>query len=224
LKKNFQCRQLHDTIYITGNPHAPKLDNETFYQRVNLLKSDWDSDLKTVTPEVVTKKALSIYQKHHDKRLIIHYMQPHFPFIGDKGKEIEQSGVGGESKDNTGAAPNIWNQLRYDRIDVNKEFVYRAYKENLELVLPHVKELVHSLDGKSVVTSDHGNLMGEHTGPIPVKGYGHPRGYYVTPLVKVPWLVIEAAERREVTRESPTGRTSMEAQVVQNRLEDLGYK
>ena len=224
LEKNFQGRQLHNTIYITANPHAPRIDNGTFYKKINLLESGWDPDLKTVTPEIITKKAVSMHQEYPHKRLIIHYMQPHFPFIGKKGKELEQSGVREGSANGDGTASNIWNQLRYDRVDVDEDFVYEAYKENLELTLPYVSQLLQSIDGKSAVTSDHGNLVGERAGPIPIKGYGHPEGYYTLPLVKVPWLVVEATQRREVTVGSPTEQTTMETEVVQNRLENLGYK
>ncbi|WP_212750774.1 hypothetical protein [Haloterrigena sp. H1] len=224
LCENFQGRQLHDVIYVTANPHAPKLDDNTFYRTVNLLKHQWDEDLRTVTPEAMTKEALKVHEKHPNKRLIVHYMQPHFPFIGEKGQKITHAGVTPGNKTSNEQTPHVWSGLRDRKLDIDEDFVYAAYRENLELTLPHVRELVSSLDGKSVVTSDHGNLTGDRTRPIPVKGYGHPRGFYAPELVTVPWLVIEGSNRRHITTNPPYKNEQMDSEVVENRLEDLGYR
>lgn len=221
LRENFQGRRLHDTVYVTANPHAPKLAEGTFHERRNLLEDRWDEDLKTVPPDVVTEEALEVHAKYPNKRLIVHYMQPHFPFIGETGQAISHTGVspGDEADD----GPHVWAGLRDGTLDVDEDMVYEAYRENLELALPHVRELVDALDGKSVITSDHGNLVGERTGPLPVRGYGHPRGFYTPELVTVPWLVVESTERRHVESDPPTGHESMDTDVVEERLADLGY-
>ncbi len=222
LRANFQGQQLHETVYITANPHASKLDDNTFHRTVNLLKDRWDEELKTVTPEAMTEEAVAIYEEHSNKRLIVHYMQPHFPFIGEKGREITHAGVSqsGEGDDE----PHIWTGLLNGRLDVDETEVYEAYRENLELTLPCVRELINSLDGKSVVTADHGNLIGEWTGPIPVKGYGHPRGFYAPGLVTVPWLVIDSEERRHVIPNRPSNHNQIDPDTVEARLKDLGYR
>lgn len=225
LRENFEGRKLHDTIYVTANPHAPKLSSGTFFQTVNLLDSHWDEELRTVTPQAMTQEALKIHSEHPDKRLIIHYMQPHFPFIGEKGQQIAHSGINTGDQTDDSEGRHIWFGLRDNKLDLNDEAVYEAYRENLDLTLPHVHELISGLDGLSVVTSDHGNMVGDKTGPIPVKGYGHPRGFHTTPLVKVPWLRIDSGERRVVTAEPPleSRSTKMDSETVADRLADLGY-
>jgi len=40
--------------------------------------------------------------------------------------------------------------------------------------------------GKSVITSDHMNLLGERLFPVPTKGYVHPIGLHKPELLKVP--------------------------------------
>jgi hypothetical protein len=222
LRENFQGKRLHDTVYVTANPHASKLSEGTFHYRRNLLDDRWDDDLKTVPPEVMTEEALEVHGEFPDKRLIVHYMQPHFPFIGETGRRIAHGGVssGTEPDDE----PHIWFGLRDGILDVDESLVYEAYRENLEVALPHVREFVENVDGRSVITSDHGNLVGERTGPIPVKGYGHPRGFYAPNLVTVPWLVVESAERRRVTAASPSGHEPVDSGVVEERLADLGYR
>lgn len=222
LRENFEGRKLEDTVYITANPHAPKLPANTFHYRRNLLTDRWDDDLKTVTPKVMTEEALAVHEEYPDKRLIVHYMQPHFPFIGEVGQEISHTGVSMDGQPDD--APHVWSALRDKKLDVDRGLVYDAYQENLELTLPHIKRLIDTLDGKSVVTADHGNLVGERTYPIPVRGYGHPRGFHTPELVKVPWLVIEGGQRREIRSESAPKSESMESSVVEDRLADLGYQ
>jgi len=222
LHENFQGKRLHDTVYVTANPHAPKLSEGTFHYRRNLLENRWDSDLKTVPPDVMTEEALEVHREFPDKRLVVHYMQPHFPFIGETGRRIPHGGVSSENE--THDEPHVWFGLRDGVLDVDEDVIREAYRENLELTLPHVRELVHEVDGQSVITSDHGNLVGERTGPIPVKGYGHPRGFYAPNLVTVPWLVVESAERRRVTSAPPIGYEPLDSDVVGERLADLGYK
>jgi len=39
--------------------------------------------------------------------------------------------------------------------------VWEAYNENLDIVLTEIEALLDELDGKSVITADHGNLVGE---------------------------------------------------------------
>lgn len=226
LRKNFEGRELHDTIYITANPHAPKLPSGTFFQTVNLLDSHWDEELHTVTPQAMSQEAIKIHSEHPDKRLIIHYMQPHFPFIGEKGQQIEHTGINTGERTDDSEGLHIWFGLRDNKLNLDDETVYEAYRENLNLTLPHVHKLISKLDGLSVVTSDHGNMVGDKTGPIPVKGYGHPRGFYTTSLVKVPWLRIDSGERREVTAEPSleSRSTKMDSETVANRLADLGYR
>jgi hypothetical protein len=222
LRENFEGKQLDDTVYVTANPHTPKLPPDTFHYRRNLLRDRWDDNLKTVTPEVMTEEGLAIHEEYPDKRLIIHYMQPHFPFIGEIGQKISHTGVSMDGQSDE--APHVWSGLRDNKLDVDPSLVYDAYRENLELTLPHVERLIDTLDGKSVVTADHGNLVGERTRPIPVRGYGHPRGFHISGLVKVPWLVVERGQRRQISSESSSKNESIDSVVVEERLADLGYR
>lgn len=114
---------------------------------------------------------------------------------------------------------------RYGVKETTLEAVTDAYKTNLELVLPYVKQLVAKLDGLTVVTSDHGNLLGERLSPIPVRGYGHPWYIRHDALVKVPWLTVESETRRTIKPGEPIGRfgESESNNVVKDRLRSLGY-
>jgi hypothetical protein len=108
---------------------------------------------------------------------------------------------------------------------VSIEDVWAAYAENLELTIPHVEELLETLDGKSVITADHGNLFGEKVRPIPIRTYGHPPGFRTTELVSVPWFVPPFEDHRSVQSEPPqVGTTdSSDTAQIQQQLRDLGY-
>ncbi|WP_262180177.1 hypothetical protein [Haloarcula laminariae] len=222
MRHNFLGRALHDTVYVTANPYATKLPAGTFHAVENLIESDWDPDLRTVPPRPVTQAAIDAAAAYPDKRLIVHYMQPHYPFIGPAGQRIEHGGFGPDRDDETDSGGHVWTQLQYGLLE--EAPVRAAYRENLEIVLKDVTTLLNTLDGKSVITSDHGNLLGERIGPIPVKAYGHPPGLYVDELLRVPWLVRDGGRRRTIRSDPPKERTEIGAEVVSDRLEALGYK
>jgi len=225
LERNFEDGEYHDTVYVSANPFIPELglDQGTFHTVIDLL-DEWDEELQTIRPETVAKAAREAHEQYPAKRLIIHFMQPHAPFIGEQGQEMV--GGGWTMDHNVEDDPGIWNRLR-DGEDVPLEMVWEAYKENLDIVLDEVKSLLNDLDGKSVVTADHGNLVDERLGPIPtLRKYGHPYGVHTEELVKVPWFVVEGDERREVQCDPPVeakNETDSDEE-LEDKLEALGYR
>jgi hypothetical protein len=225
MEQNFLGERFHDTVYVNANPFIPRLglDEETFHAVVDCL-SEWDPELQTIRPETVSQAAKTAHEQYPNKRLIVHFMQPHTSFIGDRGRELN---AGGWLMDhNVEDDPGIWNRLR-DGQDVPLETVWEAYNENLDVVLSEVEELLDDLSGKSVITADHGNLVGERLGPIPTRRkYGHPYGVHTEELVKVPWFVVEGETRREVRADPPTESDSegLSKTELEDRLEALGYR
>lgn len=225
MERNFRNKDFYDTVYINANPYIPRLnlDYGTFHAVVDCL-DEWDPELQTVPPDRVARAAHQASEQYPEKRLIIHFMQPHAPFIGDRGREM--AGGGWTMDHDVEDEPGIWNQLR-DGQDVPLDMVWEAYKENLNVVMAEVKPLLSELNGKSVITADHGNLVGERLGPIPTrKKYGHPYGVHTKELVKVPWFIVEGENRRKVQAEPPVqsdGNSISEAE-LENKLEALGYQ
>jgi hypothetical protein len=222
LDRSFAGREMHDTIYVSANLYTDTLPQGTFYWVVNLLKSHWDPERETVLPADVVSETLSIHEENPDKRLIVHFMQPHYPFIGPTGRNLTQAGIGGESDSEIVGTADIWLRALYGLEDTAT--VKRAYEENLELVLEHVETLLTELDGLSVVTADHGNLFGERTGPLPARGYGHPPDILVSSLTSVPWFIAPSEERRAVRSDSPVRTERLDDELTDDRLRALGYK
>lgn len=228
MHEHFQ-RDLYETVYVTANPHAQYEIQGCFHYVDHVYEDGWDDELGTVRPDTVRKRAEAALDKFPDKRLVVHFMQPHFPFIGPTGRQISQRGIQQptRNREGTGTADiDIWNQLQYRVADVSLETVERAYRENLEIVLKEIDVLLRKETGRTVVTADHGNLLGERLWPLPVRGYGHPKHLYVDPLVQVPWIVFENGPRPDVRPEEPTVQDPRRRRLdesVTNRLNDLGY-
>jgi len=216
LKSNFRDGPYRDTVYTSANPQVQRCEvEEKFAKCVRLWETHWDETLRTVHPRDVRDSAIDVSEEYPNKRHIVHFIQPHYPFIGDRGKQIDQGTITGDGiitdrRDER----NVWEKLEADQL--SRQTVWDAYVENLEIALPYVEELVEQLSGKTVITSDHGNALGR-------RGiYGHPNKCFMKELVTVPWLVVPFDRRRETTfsevAERSTGRSN-----VEGRLADLGY-
>lgn len=220
LQNNIDGRDFRDTVYITANGqirnHRDKLDVQ-FHDIVPLYAEEWDDDIGTVQPDSVLEAALTAAKKYPDKRLLIHFVQPHFPFIGSDMKA--------DKKRLNEVSTNFWMRVGLGRLDLSGEELWDAYAMTLDEVIPHVKELLTTLKGKNTVTSDHGNLFGERVSPIPAKEWGHPNGIRAPELNDVPWFEYDNGERKETTiGEQQQYDLKSDPAVVSERLQALGYK
>ena len=230
-EKNFQNSTHHDTVYITANPVPRvkkwcKIDlDEIFHEVIDVWEKDWDEDYNTVRPEPVKKSIINAHKKYPNKRILGHFIQPHQPFIGKTGEKITERGMRAYDHvtgQEVSTEKSIWEQLEDG--DVATETVWTAYRENLELVLPHVSELCKDLSGKTIVTSDHGNMFGKFMWPFPIRGYGHPPNIHTKELITVPWLELPSKKRRKIKSEEPELTESPEEiQDKTDRLSALGY-
>ncbi len=225
-----------DVVYVSANPYinsrvAVKGFNsrDHFHDIVDVWDWGWDRELGTVHPETVNEAALESIEKYTGKRLIIHYLQPHCPYVG-----LQPEGTGyppqepafrtvlDSTTENQGV-PWIRRRL-YDLVSAfsEKPVVRRlgflgedrlwrlresfglppvspmdaarralgvdglreAYRENLETVMRHASELLEALSGTVVVTSDHGERLGEDG------RFSHGHGLSDQLLLEVPWLVV----------------------------------
>lgn len=220
---NFQGKSLHDTVYVTANPqfyrHREWM-NTSFHAVINIWKQDgWDKVHNTVLPETVVERAIRASDRYPNKRLLIHFIQPHYPFISDSGNPFEDTQAFLKPKE-----PGSWDQVMTGEITADPEKVWQAYRGNLIEVLPSVKKLLEILEGWTVVTADHGNMVGERASPIPIVEWGHPRGIYTPELVNVPWLIVRG-NHREIEPGEPINREEgLTDSHVEERLRNLGYQ
>lgn len=229
LQGNFKGGDFSDTVYVTANPQINVHLDDEFFKIIKVWEDHWDPDLHTVHPKIMAEKTIDAYHSYPNKRLIAHFIQPHYPFIGEVGQNKLNTHSGMELSKrlvtNDKAQRDhlsVWEQLYAGSVSL--ELVWEAYRENLDLVLPHVEQLIETFQEYTVVTSDHGNALGELAWPVPVKIYGHPPGIRMPALNDVPWLVTNTDERKKIIAEETSAVGSDQDEIVSERLADLGYK
>jgi hypothetical protein len=228
LRANITGKDLRDTVYVTAQPQIHNHDDidHSFYRVIDVWEEDWDVELGTVLPEDVAERAIEVAEQYPNKRLLVHFMQPHYPFIGETGRRrfnYNKTGVGPQTRD--GGSEKFWDTVGTKINDVPEAVIWKAYEENLRLVLTHVERLLTDINGRSIVTSDHGEMIYEHAWPVPVITNGHPGQLYVPELTRVPWHVYTNGDRREITTGSQLAdkASDFDDKSIKNRLEDLGY-
>lgn len=220
LRGNFDGQTASDTVYVTASPmlyrQRDTIDVE-FHDVVNVWKEQgWDEQHRTVMPETMGQATLDAAEEYPNKRLLVHFIQPHYPFVGPTG----------EKHFNNSRLNFRWGDVARGELSLPEDVLQRAYKENLEAVMPTVKHLCQALGGRTVVTSDHGQMFGKRIFPVPVRTYGHPFGLYTEELVTVPWHVFEAEQRRKITAEGQSESAAGQREdedLARERLQDLGY-
>lgn len=185
IKSNFSENDWRDTVLITANPHFHESQFEevtgreledVFHTVFKTFETGWDKDKGTVPPEKVSKDAITAQKLFPDKKKIIWYMQPHRPFIGSKIQDYRAKL--GENAQIQYRTEDIFKLA--ERGEYDQEEMWSAYKQTLELVLKDIEDLNDKLTGETLVTSDHGNVMGE-------SGlYGHPPNLDTESIRKVP--------------------------------------
>ena len=205
-----------DTVYVTANPQYERHRDEfdvRFCEVENVWSAEgWDPEYKTVRPETVTEAALDAADRYPNKRLLVHYIQPHYPFIGPTGQRHFE-----------GDSLSFWSNVMDGSVSVPDHVLRKAHDENFEVMLPALERLLDHREGRTVVTADHGQMLGQRSFPIPIREYGHPRETYTDELVRVPWLVHETSTRPEITAGSGAGVSDGENDDLSDRLAALGY-
>jgi hypothetical protein len=230
--KNFNNKKLHDTIYITPNVHISYVDDDIFYKVIPTFGDNVQSPKHkdNRSPEAVCEAAINAHEQYPNKRLIIHFMQPHSPHFSHHAEclretlrqkeDLSFSTWGDESSENTTSIKDL-NEAA-NRGYISKNMLENIYSENLEFVLNHVDELLQKIDGKSVITSDHGECLGESELFLFPDLYDHETNIYMKELRKVPWLEV-IDDRREIRKDVPEEDEKLTEKQVKEQLKSLGY-
>lgn len=212
IRANFGGRQSHDVVYVDSNGYYARLKDEINAEvhKYHLVDNDSFGGI-SVHPDKVTETARRFEEEYQNKRLIIHYMQPHQPYFGPTGESIEY-------------AIGPMKTVRENNLD--NPTIKKAYAENLKIALDSVQKLLSDLSGRVVITSDHGELLGDRQSPLPFGSYyGHPASLYVPELITVPWLVVDAGPRRNIHEDVPRqDDINVDKDMLNEKLRELGYK
>lgn len=232
VKRNFEGKNATDCVYVTANGWNEKINSSPFFTTAKTYDS-FNERLGFYHPEQVYELSVKTFDEFQNKRYIIHFMQPHAPYLGAQADKLREkiseeydlnfsqiNQLRGRKADK----PKLTNlqeaaELGYITLDELKE----VYIENIEVVLPYVKRLHSKMGGKTVVTADHGELLGERKSPLSRNSIGHPGEIACRELRQVPWLVLEHNTRRETQHDPAIDSKEISDKQVEDTLEALGY-
>jgi arylsulfatase A-like enzyme len=150
---------------------------------VDAWREAWDEELGTPDPEKVTEIAL----ENKADKMVVHYFQPHQPFIGET--KIEGHTGNPEA---SGISPGKKLRSKIEKGEVTQKELGTAYRNNLIHVLEHARKLAEEFDDRRVViTSDHGELL--ESGGY----FGHHKEIHHPDLRVIPWLEVENIRNAE---------------------------
>jgi hypothetical protein len=212
MRKNFTeewQQEMSETIHVSANPFTEsKLDPRDWLLLDEVWKENWEPEIRTIPPSAVTDHGIHHYRDIQPDKMILHYMQPHRPFISEP-----ICGTGLETH-NDGYSPDVWDHLRDGMTTVDE--VWPAYRKNLEDALDSVEVLLNNIDAEDVViTADHGNFKGEWG------MYGHPIDVPLPTVRNVPWIRTSAVDNQ--TRTPDIDDSGDEAD-IHEKLKNLGYR
>lgn len=201
--------EVRTTAYVTANVFSERMLSPDQFQTLDeVWKYGWDEDHDTVPPRPVTDSAIRTARTLDHERQIVHYVQPHHPFL-DLDRGFDAAPFGPDERD------TVVDALRKDRID--RDRFWDAYRENLRRVLDDVELLLENLDAETVaITADHGDALGEWG------IYDHPVGFLHPAVRTVPWATTTATDRETHDPDPPTEREA-DGEPIRERLQALGY-
>lgn len=83
----FWGEDFKDTVYVSSIPWinslgiGPLSAEKFFWKIIDAWETGWDENLGTVPPAKLTDISKKVISKHLDKKIIIHYLQPHEPYL-----------------------------------------------------------------------------------------------------------------------------------------------
>lgn len=139
----------------------------------------WDDELGVAPPEKITEIAL----EDQADQMVVHYFQPHTPFIGEKRQLGYKEGENALPAQGKPVDHIIWEKVKDG--EISRSELWELYVSNLRRVLDSVKKLLEELDHDNVViTSDYGEALGEYG------VYAHPENINHPKVRVVPWLEV----------------------------------
>jgi len=202
---------LEDTVYVSANPFTERYCSANqFHELDEVWRYAWNEEAGTVYPRPVTDRAIHHWRNTDAPRLLVHYLQPHVPFLTEDSQSLSRTNF---DHDETSVLDS-WD--RVTRGELSRKTTISRYRTTLKRVLDDVDLLLSNVDAdRVVVTSDHGEAFGEWG------LYGHPPNIDLPSLTKVPWVETTATNLQTYHPDEYKQTSSVVTQTEQ--LQALGY-
>jgi len=207
---NAPSDEVADTHYVSCTGFSTRVEDAGLSDIDEVWRYAVDHEYGITRPEALTDAAIDAIRDGDRHRYLVHYVQPHAPFLHCPGR---YGSTGGDE----GGTQHVWAGLKQGEFDL--ESVWEDYGQNLLTVLDHVQTVVENVEGTVAITSDHGNAVGE------LGIYGHPRYCALPTLRRVPWVEVtgKGGDEYEVQGRSEM-RTGLGEHDLDENLRNLGYK
>jgi hypothetical protein len=173
----------------------------SYHSDLEILDVDFVGDV--TPPQYITDRAIAVGREQSPKRMILHYMQPHYPWVSraiEQDRDIEE-----------------WEERPERSKTYGRNKVFNAYLDDLRFVLDEIQVLLDNVDAETVaISSDHGDAFGEWG------IYGHGPGRFHPQVRYVPWAITSASDNNEYDPQIDPPRETNSSMVSQ--LEALGYR
>jgi hypothetical protein len=202
-------RSLSETAIISANPLAKEFIPDEIGMYEDLSAWAWDESLDIVPAHTVTDTAIKLGRETDYEQYVVHYMQPHIPFLKTKdGRRDVVKSLG---------YSDCWNAW-YDTMkgNMSSDELKCHYQNNLKYVLPEVQILINNFAApKTIISSDHSNAVGQKY------MYGHPGYVQMLILREVPYIIISAEDEQLI--EPSIDRHAADNLQRKKQLDSLGY-
>ena len=164
------------------------------------------SDFPRPDSDFMTDAAIQLGRQEDFERTVVHFMQPHSPYVENA------LAAGRDELQQYESEP-----FDYLRSGGDRETAWNAYLTELETALRSIETLLNNFDAQNVIISaDHGEAFGEWG------VYGHMSGSIHPKVRKVPWIRTTATDRGTHDPEEQGDEDVSEDQ-LERQLEALGY-
>jgi len=191
---NFSGRNCGDIIYLTPVVKFKEWlstwqNKHTFLHVEEVWKKKWNADYGTLLPEDMTDTAFEFLDKYPSKKFIVHYIQPHWPYIYNGGRrglawELHPDGKVIKKKASLKRVLSIWAEeimpqeiiwrignifglipkydIGYLWCMGGRDKIMEGYREDLKRALYSIKKIIDKYPNKKIViTADHGEEFGD---------------------------------------------------------------
>ena len=215
----------HPAVY-TANPQTTVQINARYPTTpvINIWEKAWcrltSKNIPSVHPWAVTGYVLgSDWYMMCARKIVVVYIQPHFPAIGHTPLAMGQWQTTSNDYSRACRHELVRPEKAYKRGTITLKSLRRAYADNVREVMRAALHLACHIKGKVVITSDHGESLGEIDEKLNAPMFGHSDRWTRMDHVlrPVPWLEVDCS----VLDEANVNGTRDE--ITKQRLKDLGY-